>query len=464
MSENKVGKKINILSGIESDILNIALYALFTLVIMTAGTMGSITAAGLPEREAMTLYYVREIFLLAGYLIYSLIDHRITDRFRKIYIYLSGVVFLFGVLGTIIFPGTYPTSICILVCMFAAGILGAFTLKLIALKMRTPFAVCFGGSAAVLLQWIFQLNDKLTFLTPVILIVSFAAVIVLERVADKKDSKKREDEEKVIFYTLFRKEDVPGFLIRMMFIVVCLYAFFPFYEVYASGMLSGSFLYNVPRLFLIAGYIVAGILFSLKKRSHPHLGVLCMAILSLLLPILSSLEGATFAATGIFYAILGYVIAYCNICFLCVAPATKKVAFWASMGRIADVTVTIAVGGLIYVTGVSYLAAFIAELILLITLIALMFTGNLLRGDLVGDEVTDRSDISSSVLKVDPVTEYSLTPREKEVFDVLISTEKKNQEIADDLGISRRQLQNHIASIYKKTGTQSRAGLTQLTK
>lgn len=457
MSDNKIGKKINILSGIESDILNMALYALFTFVIMTTGTMGSITAAGLSEREAMTLYYVREIFLLAGYLIYSLTDHRITDRFRKICIYLSGVVFLFGVLGTIIFPGTYPASICILVCMFAAGILGAFTLKLIALKMRTPFAVCFGGSAAVLLQWIFQLNDKLTFLTPVILIVSFAAVIVLERVADKKDSK-------IIFYTLFRKEDVPGFLIRMMIIVVCLYAFFPFYEVYASGMLSGSFLYNVPRLFLIAGYIVAGILFSLKKRNHPHLGVLCMAILSLLLPILSSLEGATFAATGIFYAILGYVIAYCNICFLCVAPATKKVAFWASMGRIADLAVTIAVGGLIYVTGVSYLAAFIAELILLITLIALMFTGNLLRGDLVGDEVTDRSDISSSTLKVDPVTEYSLTPREKEVFDVLISTEKKNQEIADDLGISRRQLQNHIASIYKKTGTQSRAGLTQLTK
>ena len=457
MSDNKIGKKINILSGIESDILNMALYALFTFVIMTTGTMGSITAAGISEREAMTLYYVREIFLLAGYLIYSLTDHRITDRFRKICIYLSGVVFLFGVLGTIIFPGTYPASICILVCMFAAGILGAFTLKLIALKMRTPFAVCFGGSAAVLLQWIFQLNDKLTFLTPVILIVSFAAVIVLERVSDKKDSK-------IIFYTLFRKEDVPGFLIRMMIIVVCLYAFFPFYEVYASGMLSGSFLYNVPRLFLIAGYIVAGILFSLKKRNHPHLGVLCMAILSLLLPILSSLEGATFAATGIFYAILGYVIAYCNICFLCVAPATKKVAFWASVGRIADLTVTIAVGGLIYVTGVSYLAAFIAELILLITLIALMFTGNLLRGDLVGDEVTDRSDISSSTLKVDPVTEYSLTPREKEVFDVLISTEKKNQEIADDLGISRRQLQNHIASIYKKTGTQSRAGLTQLTK
>ena len=51
MSENKVGKKINILSGIESDILNIALYALFTLVIMTAGTMGSITAAGLSEER-----------------------------------------------------------------------------------------------------------------------------------------------------------------------------------------------------------------------------------------------------------------------------------------------------------------------------------------------------------------------------------------------------------------------------
>ncbi len=55
--------------------------------------------------------------------------------------------------------------------------------------------------------------------------------------------------------------------------------------------------------------------------------------------------------------------------------------------------------------------------------------------------------------------EYSLTKREQEVLVDLVLTEKKNQQIADDLGISRRQLQTHISRIYKKTGTTTRAGL-----
>ncbi len=134
------------------------------------------------------------------------------------------------------------------------------------------------------------------------------------------------------------------------------------------------------------------------------------------------------------------------------------------MGRIADVGVTVFVGGLIYLTGVSYMTAFISELILLTILIALMFSENLLKeAHTVATDTAGAGD-RTPVERIDPVIEYSLTPREKEVFEILVSTEKKNQEIADELGISRRQLQNHISSIYNKTGAQSRAGLTQLTK
>ena len=41
-------------------------------------------------------------------------------------------------------------------------------------------------------------------------------------------------------------------------------------------------------------------------------------------------------------------------------------------------------------------------------------------------------------------------------------TEDKNQQIADNLGISRRQLQTYISRIYQKTGTTTRAGLAML--
>lgn len=55
--------------------------------------------------------------------------------------------------------------------------------------------------------------------------------------------------------------------------------------------------------------------------------------------------------------------------------------------------------------------------------------------------------------------QYDMTPRESEVFEKLIGTEDGVQKIANELYISRRCLQRHIASIYEKTGTKSRIGL-----
>lgn len=52
-----------------------------------------------------------------------------------------------------------------------------------------------------------------------------------------------------------------------------------------------------------------------------------------------------------------------------------------------------------------------------------------------------------------------LTDREREVLALMVTTEDENQKMANDLGISRRTLQRHIAQVYEKTGVQSRIGL-----
>ena len=54
---------------------------------------------------------------------------------------------------------------------------------------------------------------------------------------------------------------------------------------------------------------------------------------------------------------------------------------------------------------------------------------------------------------------YSLTPRERDVLAAVCSSEETLQCIADEMGISLRALQKHLTSIYRKSGTQSRAGL-----
>ena len=55
----------------------------------------------------------------------------------------------------------------------------------------------------------------------------------------------------------------------------------------------------------------------------------------------------------------------------------------------------------------------------------------------------------------------SLTPRETEVLEQLLTTEDGVQEIADSLYISRRMVQRYISSIYEKTETKTRLGLFQ---
>ena len=57
---------------------------------------------------------------------------------------------------------------------------------------------------------------------------------------------------------------------------------------------------------------------------------------------------------------------------------------------------------------------------------------------------------------------FSLTPRETEVLATVTADERPLKRVAADMGISLRVLQRHLTSLYQKTGTQSRVGLTKL--
>ena len=57
---------------------------------------------------------------------------------------------------------------------------------------------------------------------------------------------------------------------------------------------------------------------------------------------------------------------------------------------------------------------------------------------------------------------FSLTPREIEVLATVTADERPLKHVAADMGVSLRVLQRHLTSLYRKTGTQSRVGLTKL--
>ena len=53
-------------------------------------------------------------------------------------------------------------------------------------------------------------------------------------------------------------------------------------------------------------------------------------------------------------------------------------------------------------------------------------------------------------------TEYELTPRERDVLQMLLNLEISTLEIAERLGISQRMVQRYIASICEKSGARDR--------
>jgi DNA-binding NarL/FixJ family response regulator len=54
-----------------------------------------------------------------------------------------------------------------------------------------------------------------------------------------------------------------------------------------------------------------------------------------------------------------------------------------------------------------------------------------------------------------------LTRRERQIFD-MVQLRRSPKEIADELGISRRTVENHLSDIYDKTGVHSREELEHL--
>lgn len=74
----------------------------------------------------------------------------------------------------------------------------------------------------------------------------------------------------------------------------------------------------------------------------------------------------------------------------------------------------------------------------------------------------DDAAIDPEVHLADFAGRFSLTPREIEVLATVTADERPLKHVAADMGISLRVLQRHLTSLYQKTGTQSRVGLTKL--
>ena len=224
-----------------------------------------------------------------------------------------------------------------------------------------------------------------------------------------------------------------------------------------------------PRLFLAASGLAAGVLFDIRERRY--MGFIMFAVTVLSTISILAVEAGASPVIGliVFYLSSGFFVTFFTTTFLQLAPRMRTPQLWAGMGRAANNLCAFTASGVSMMLTQSGIAAVMIASLILFVLVSVAFVGaGLFR---LPSTVREREAIEAGFaaaaaptleeVQAEFISRSGLTPREEEVLRAVTADERPLKQVADDLGISLRMVQRHLTSIYSKTDTQTRAGLTR---
>ncbi len=233
----------------------------------------------------------------------------------------------------------------------------------------------------------------------------------------------------------------------------------------------------MPRVMLSIGGLCAGLLFDLRRARYMGIAMFWVSVLCV--AAVFGLEAGMPDRVGrvAFFLGSGAFITFYTATFIWIAPYLKAPALWAGMGRVISNLTAIAFDApaLLLIQSGNTLAVTTAMLPLLVGINALLFAIGML--DLRIPDAGSKSTAESPQAAAQPGQDaelspeqriqhfsvrYNLTPRECDVLAATVTSEQPLKQVAADLGISMRVVQRHLTSIYEKTNTQTRIGLTKL--
>lgn len=224
-----------------------------------------------------------------------------------------------------------------------------------------------------------------------------------------------------------------------------------------------------PRLFLAASGLAAGMLFDIRERRY--MGFIMFAVTVLSTISILAVEAGASPVIGliVFYLSSGFFVTFFTTTFLQLAPRMHTPQLWAGMGRAANNLCAFTVSGVSMMLTQSGIAAVMIASLILFVLVSVAFVGaGLFRlPSTVGEREAIQAGLAAAAaptleeVQAEFISRSGLTPREEEVLRAVTADERPLKKVADDLGISLRMVQRHLTSIYSKTDTQTRAGLTR---
>lgn len=219
---------------------------------------------------------------------------------------------------------------------------------------------------------------------------------------------------------------------------------------------------GLPRLLLALSALCAGFLYDIRNGRFTNIIMFCVVLVSTITILAFEANSNHLLPLVFFYITSGFFVIYFTTRFIVLAPKTNAPAFWASMGRMINNICAFGLSwlSLILIETATYNQMMIASIaILAFTSIAFFASGAFNLS--IAKPSAACSDEGHSTRKSIFVKTYGLTPREAEVLGSVTSSEKPLKAIAAEMDISLRMLQKHLTSIYQKTDTQTRAGLTK---
>ena len=216
-----------------------------------------------------------------------------------------------------------------------------------------------------------------------------------------------------------------------------------------------------PRLFLAASGLASGI--ALDTRGGRYRGpiMFCVALLSVLSILAVEAGVPPLIGLVVFYLGSGCFVTFFTTLFATLAPGMRAPELWVGMGRAANNACAFTIAGAsMAVVEMGPVAVMIASVLLVVVASVAFLKAGLFR--LPGDEAATATPAGPTPQerKQAFIDRAGLTPREIEVLLAVTCDDRPLKQIAADLGISMRMVQRHLTSIYAKTGTQSRTGLT----
>ena len=420
----------------------------------------------------LALHYMDYVLAAMGFLAFALLRKIFPHEKARIrLLVIPNLVYFISVISLYFIKAPIAYSLMAMLAAFSLGALGGMVYFCMSLALsQTPYigrVMAIGASIAVVLQYLLQEHLDILFGLPVVLVLGFSATLWLA--AKKPWEWLGED---CLPYDKESAESIKDIRKRLLILsltVVALSVIGTFYDTQMTRLnVQTNYqefnYFSWPRLFVIAGYVLIGFIGDIKKQKYVPLATLCMAMFAVFNPILfAELEDYHFNMC-LYYICLGANIAYFNLMFWNIAQKTDHPELWAGIGRVISGLADAILAAACIADLPLNLIIGIDILMFVVLVLSLAAGGYLLLGRKTGGDEKDAGLSEKPELSPQQRLELyaqhcSLTPRETEVLERLMTTDDDLQRIADSLYISRRMVQRYVSSIYEKTETKTRLGL-----